>query len=238
MYGKEFADIYVSFYEGTGKDYAAEAKEVRRLVTERFPDAASLLDVACGTGPHLRAFRDLFAHVEGVELADGMVEVAREKLPEVPVHQGDMRDFDLGRTFDVVTCMFSSIGHVDSVAGLEATLERFAAHLEPGGVIVIEPWWFPETFLDGHVAGATITDSGRAVARLSRTTRNGRETRVTVHFAVADPDTGIHHFTDDYPLRLFDRAEYEAAFRSAGCTVEYLAESGALGRGLFVGRRA
>ncbi|MEO3977654.1 class I SAM-dependent methyltransferase [Streptomyces sp. CAU 1734] len=237
MYGKEFADIYVAFYEGTGKDYTAEAKEVHQLITERHPGAGSLLDTACGTGPHLRAFRDLFGHVEGVELSAAMVAGAREHLPTVPVHQGDIRDFELNRTFSAVTCMFSSIGHVGSTAELDATLQRFAAHLEPGGVIVIEPWWFPDTFLEGYAGGGTATDGPRVIARLSHTTRKGRETRVTVHIAVTDPETGIHHFTDDYPLHLFERSEYEAAFRGAGCTVEYLPGSGALGRGLFVGTR-
>jgi trans-aconitate methyltransferase len=237
MYGKDFADIYVAFYEATGKDYTAEAKEVHDIIRERRPDAVSLLDTACGTAPHLRAFRDLFTHVEGVELSPDMVAVAHRTLPDVTVHQGDIRTFGLNRRFSAVTCLFSSIGHLADTTELHTALRRFAAHLEPGGVIVIEPWWFPETFLDGYVGGAAVTQGPRTITRLSHTSRRGRETLVTVHFAVTDPVSGIRHFTDDHPLHLFSRAEYETAFRAAGCTVEYLENGGALGRGLFVGTR-
>ncbi|MEU8775807.1 class I SAM-dependent methyltransferase [Streptomyces sp. NPDC048606] len=236
MYEQPVAEVYDEVYRGRGRDYAGEAKEVRDLVLERHPTASSLLDVACGTGAHLTAFRDLFGEVEGVELSAGMLEVARGQLPGVAVHQGDMRTFALGRTFSVVTCMFSSIGHVTSVAELEATLGRFAAHLEPGGVIVVEPWWFPGTFLDGYVTGAVVRESERTVARLSHSARVGGRSRVTVHFVVADPVAGLSHSTEEYLVSLFEQAEYEAAFRAAGCRVEYV-EGGPHGRGWFVGVR-
>ncbi|RII07925.1 dTDP-3-amino-3,4,6-trideoxy-alpha-D-glucopyranose [Streptomyces sp. YIM 130001] len=238
MYDDKFAEIYAAFYERTGKDYGAEAEELSKLISERFPEASSLLDVACGSGRHLESLRNLYGHVEGVELSAGMLGVARRQLPGVPLHEGDMRDFSLERSFSVATCLGSSIGHVGTVEGLQSALKCFARHVEPGGVIVVEPWWFPETFLEGYVGGAVVTEEGRSVARLSRTTREGNETRVTVHFAVSDRDEGLWHITDDYPLTLFERDEYEGAFRAAGCQVEYLDDGGSLGRGLFVGTRS
>jgi SAM-dependent methyltransferase len=236
MYEQKVADVYDEVYQGRGRDCAGEAGEVRDLVVDRFPQAASLLDVACGTGAHLEAFRSLFAEVEGVELSGGMLEVARRRLPGVTVHQGDMREFGLGRTFDVVTCMFSSIGHVGSVAGLRAALGRFAAHVEIGGVIVIEPWWFPETFIDGYATGDVVSGSGRTVARLSHSAREGDRSRVTVHFAVSDPAAGLNHVTEEYLVSLFGQQEYEDAFCRAGCSVEYV-PGGPNGRGWFVGIR-
>jgi len=51
----EFYDALYAF-----KDYAKEAHLLIDLVRQRRPDAASLLDVACGTGKHLEVFRDCF----------------------------------------------------------------------------------------------------------------------------------------------------------------------------------
>ena len=100
-------ELYDLFYEW--KDYRAEADTLRELIEARNPEAASLLDVACGTGTHLVHLRDRF-EVAGLDIDPGLLSVAREKLPDVPLHRGDMRDFDLGRQFDVVACLFSSIG--------------------------------------------------------------------------------------------------------------------------------
>ncbi|MGQ0841980.1 class I SAM-dependent methyltransferase [Actinokineospora sp.] len=234
MYDNEVAEIWDPVYRGRGRDYAVEAQDVEQLIRQRCPDAASLLDVACGTGEHLRSFGDLFAHVEGVELSEGMLAVGRARTPELALHQGDMRTFDLGRRFDAITCMFSSIGHLRTIGEVDATLVRFVAHLNPGGVVVVEPWWFPETFVDGYVTGDVVPFEGRTIARVSHSSREGDATRMRAHFVVADAEAGLRHFTEDFLVSLFAREQYEAAFLRAGCTVEYV-EGGPAGRGLFVG---
>ncbi|MGQ0842197.1 class I SAM-dependent methyltransferase [Actinokineospora sp.] len=237
MYGDDFSESYVSYYEGRGKDYGAEAEDVAKLIRDRKPDAASLLDVAAGTGAHLRRFGELFDHVEGVELSESMVAFGRARYPDLVQHQGDMRSFAIDGRFDSVTCMFSSIGHVGTVDDLDATLACFAAHLNPGGVVVVEPWWFPENFLDGYVAGGVVTTpDGRTIARVSHSSREGDQTKITVHFVIADAERGLRHVTEVGLLTLFTQEQYEAAFRKAGIAVEHL-DGGPLGRGLFLGIR-
>lgn len=208
-----------------------------KLILERNPGATSLLDIACGTGEHLRHFADEFRHVEGIELSDAMIGVAAARMPDVLVHHADMRSFRLDRGFDAITCMFSAIGHMGTVDELHQALRCFADHLNPGGVIVIDPWWFPDTFLPGFVAADAVTDGGRKIARVSHSTREGDATRIEVHYLDAKPGQGIRHFSDVHRISLFSRREYERAFVAAGChAVEYLPGSPA-GRGLFVGVR-
>ncbi|MGP3912311.1 class I SAM-dependent DNA methyltransferase [Nonomuraea sp. 10N515B] len=233
MYDAELADVYDALYEGRGKDYAAEAADVLKLVHARRRGVASLLDVACGTGSHLRHFAALVDDVAGLELSEDMIEVARMRLPGVPVHQGDMRDFGLGRRFDAVTCMFSSIAYMRDDAELAAALTRMAAHLTPGGVVVVEPWWFPETFLPGYVAGDVVTAAGRTLARVSHTVRTGDASTMQAHYLVADAGSGVRHFTVTHVNTLFTRERYLSAFERAGLSADYL-EGGPSGRGLFV----
>ncbi|MFB7297705.1 class I SAM-dependent methyltransferase [Streptomyces rubiginosohelvolus] len=238
VYGSDTASIYHDFYrERGGKSYAAEAVRVAELVRERRPQATSLLDVACGTGSHLEHLTGEFAQVEGVELSEAMLDVARPLLPGVPLHQGDMRDFALGRRFDAVACLHSSIGYVGDEAALRRTLACLAEHLEPGGVLVVEPWWTPETFLDGHIAGDALTVGRRTISRVSHTVRVGDRTRMEVHWVVADRETGPRHAVEHHELTLFTPAQYEAAFAAAGCTVDYL-RSAWTGPGIYVGVRS
>lgn len=237
MYGAEAADVYDALHSARGKDFVTEAAEVAELVRDRSPGAASLLDVACGTGGHLRAFRDLFDEVAGVDLAESMLAVARARVPAATLRRGDMRDFAMGRTFDAVTCLFSSIGYLHTGADLATALRRFAGHLTPGGVVVVEPWWFPETFLPGYVAGDVVTaDDGRTIARVSHSVRDGDCSVLTVHYLVGSAGAGVSHFAETHRLRLFTRAQYEDAFAQAGLAVEYLDRTRS-NRGLFVAVR-
>lgn len=235
MYEGEFAELYDQFYEARGKDYAAEASAVANLVRSRAPHASSLLDVACGTGSHLQPFSQEFARVEGLELSPAMIEVAARRHPQLAVSQGDMRSIDLPRRFDAVTCMFSSIGHMADVEELDSAVDSFARHLTPGGVVVVEPWWFPPTFLSGYVAADVVSAGERTISRVSHSVREGRVTRLDIHWLVAEPATGVRHETEQYEITLFERHEYEEAFGRAGLDVEYL-EAGPSGRGLFIGK--
>ncbi|AUS82050.1 SAM-dependent methyltransferase [Actinoalloteichus sp. AHMU CJ021] len=237
MYGRETSEVYDLFYQGRGQDFAGEASAVVRAIRERRPHASSLLDVACGTGQHLVSLKTHFDDVAGLELSPAMRDVARRKLPDVPINAGDMRDFDLGRSFDAVCCLTSSIAYMATVDELWLAVSAMARALVPGGVLVVDPGWFPETFLDGYVGHAVVHDEDRTVARLSRshTVRNGRLARHEAHYLVPDRD-GIRHFTHVQELALFTRGEYLSAFEQAGCRAEYLASGeGISARGLFVG---
>jgi SAM-dependent methyltransferase len=236
MYGAEFAEIYDMVYASRGKDYQQEAKYVAELIRGASPDARSLLDVGCATGAHLVCFGEMFDHVEGVELSADMVAVARAKFTGDVVHQGDMRTFRLSRTFDAITCMFGTIGHAETETELTETLRRFESHLAPGGVVVVDPWWFPETFTPGYVAGDVCQIGDRTVARVSHATRDGGSSRMTVHYVIAEPVTGIRSFEEVYLARLFPRETYEQAFLAAGLSAEYI-EGVQSGRGAFVAVR-
>src|SRR5687767_2236719 len=65
MYESGLADVYDLVYRGRGKDYAAEAADVATLIRSKRPEAASLLDVACGTGLHLHGFGAQFEERAG-----------------------------------------------------------------------------------------------------------------------------------------------------------------------------
>lgn len=236
MYDATLADIYDRIYRGRGKDYAAEADEIARVARSRRPSALSLLDVACGTGTHLAHFATRFDSVAGLELSEEMLVIAKRRLQDVPLHLADMRDFDLGRSFDVITCLFSSIGHMETTDELDTATARMAAHLEPGGVLVIEPWWFPDTFTPGYVGGAVVRDGETTIARMSYSERVGDRTRMEVHYLVGETDEGVRHASETMEITLFTRDQYEAAFVRAGCAVEFV-EGGPSGRGLFVGVR-
>lgn len=78
--------------------------------------------------------------VEGLDLDGGLLAIARDRLPDVPLYQADMTHFELGRRYDAITCLFSSIGYARNHEQLVGTLTGIARHLKHEGVVVIEPW--------------------------------------------------------------------------------------------------
>jgi SAM-dependent methyltransferase len=223
------ARIYDAVY--SWKDYAGEAARVHELVQARKPGAATLLDVACGTGTHLAELRGRY-RCEGLDLEPELLAVARERLPDVPVHEGDMRDFDLGRRFDVVTCLFGSIGYVLTVEGLEAAVAAMARHLEPGGVLLVEPWLRPEG-VKPHVGAVFVDEPELKIGRVNTIEVEGRISSFDFHFLVGTPES-VEHFVEHHELALFTHEEQLAAFRAAGLEVEH-DEEGLMGRGLYIG---
>jgi dTDP-3-amino-3,4,6-trideoxy-alpha-D-glucopyranose N,N-dimethyltransferase len=234
VYGRDVAEIHDDLNSSRGKDYRLEAEYITEVIRRRHPGARTLLDVGCGAGGHLLHFTELFDEVEGLELSQDMLAKAATKLPGAPLHQGDMRDFDLGRRFDAVVCLFGSIGHTMDEDELRGTLNCFARHLADGGVVVVEPWWFLEKFIDGYVGGDVVESGGRTIARISHTVRSGDVSTMNVHFLVADAETGVRHFAETYRHKLFGRDRYESAFAAAGFGAEYI-EDVQGGRGIFVG---
>ena len=216
------AHVYDLLYGGM-KSYAAEADELATLILERRPGATSMLDVACGTGEHLRLLADRFDDVAGVDLDEGMLAVARAKLPDARLEPGDMRTFDLGRAFDAVTCLFSSVGYLASTDELDAAIGRMAAHVAPGGVLVVDGWIRPEAWRDGvNFHALAAADDDMAAARVARTWREGDRTTLEFRYLVANAE-GFETFEEHHVMTLFADEDYRAAFARAGLDPEVVA---------------
>jgi trans-aconitate methyltransferase len=215
------------------RDAPAEARRVSEEVRRTNPTARTLLDVACGTGRYLPLLATEF-EITGIDLNPDMIEAARRNLPDGTFEVADMTDFRLGRQFDVIICLFSSIAYSVRLERLRATVERMAAHLEPGGVVIVEPWYSPETFWDGHVASNYLERADLRVAWMYRQERHGRRSILPIHYLVASAD-GVEHFVERHEHGLFTPEEYRGAMESTGLRVTH--DPVGFGRGLYVGVR-
>jgi len=209
---------YDVLYAAAGKDYAAEAADLHRLIQELRPGSRTLLDVACGTGTHLRYLADNY-DVAGVDRSPQMLAEAAAFLPGTPLVEADMRSFELGCRFDAVTCLFSAIGYMSSTDDLAEAVRTMARHLNDRGVFVIDGWVRPESWRDpGSVQALSGHQRGTAAARLIRSYRVDRRTILELHFLIGTT-TGVEHLTETHTLTLFSDDEYRAALEGAGLTV-------------------
>lgn len=228
----ESAPYYDDIYHF--KDYKNSCKRLRGLIQRRKPGARTLLDVACGTGRHLELLQPYY-EVEGLDISRRMLDLARQRCPSVPLHQASMIDFDLNRQFDVVTCLFSSIGYVTTLENLQRSISSMARHVAPGGLLFVEPWLSPDTYRSGDVTLNVVDRPDIKIVWMYRSVAVGRLSIHDIHYLVGTPKA-VEHFTEHQEIGLFTSDEYEEAFRSAGFDVTADSE-GLFGRGLFVGIR-
>jgi SAM-dependent methyltransferase len=217
------------------KDYQAEAQRLIAVIHEHLRSGGRrLLDVACGTGHHIEHLKATF-DVEGLDISLELLGIARQRNPGVPFHQADMTDFHLGHEFDVVACLFSSIGYVRTLDNLAQAAACMARHLAPGGLLIIEPWFTPETWHPDTVHGLFIDEPQLKIARVSTSFAEGRLSYFDLHYLIGTPQ-GTEHFVERHELGLFETDEIRGLLTDLGLGVTYDAE-GLTGRGLFIARR-
>ena len=228
------AAFYDAIYAARGKDYAAEAAWLRGAYRSVAAQSSRLLDVACGTGRHLSLLRSEFA-VEGLDAEPAMIAIARERLPDVPLHVARMQDFSVDGRFAIVQCLFSSIGYVADEAELFSTIARFAGVVERGGLLVVEPWFSPPEWQLQHLDAVFVDQPELKIARLGRPERYGTTSVVRYEYLVAEP-SGISAFGESHALQLFAEGQYRAAFERAGLRVRN-ERSDLFARGLYIGTK-
>jgi len=228
----ETAQYYDKLY--SWKDYRAEVAYLQAIIEQEPPvESRALLDVACGTGSHI-AYLKAHYQVFGLDLECGLLEIARQRHPEITFYQGDMVEFDLSRRFDVITCLFSAIGYVRTVEKLNQAVRAMANHLERGGILLVEPWFTPGDWKPGRPHATLIDEPELKIARLNTSFGDGKLSWFNFHYLIATPE-GTEHLVERHELGLFEQSEMEAAFANAGLSVEY-DEQGPSGRGLWIGR--
>ena len=234
MFSKS-AELYDKIYFEF-KDYKTETQRINEFLTREHSSARTILDVACGTGEHAKILCDQYGfEVDGIDLDKKFVSLAQKKSSKGNFYCADMVDFGIGKTYDVVMCLFSSIGYVKTLGRVTSALERFKAHMNDGGLILVEPWFSPEAITPGKIFINTAQTDEISVVRMGYSHVHDRIS--TLHFEYLIGTYGkIDHEIEKHELGLFTVDEMNQCFKNAGLIVNF-DEDGISGRGLFIARK-
>ena len=228
----EYYDAVYSF-----KDYRAEALRVMALARRSGRSGGrEWLDVGCGTGHHLRYFARRY-RCTGVDASPAMVQLARRRVPGARLVRGDMRRLRLRREYDVVSCLFSAIGYMRSLAELRQAIDHLAVHLKPGGVLVIEPWLTPAVYRPGGVHLRVDETPNLKIARANTSELRGRLSILRMHYLIAERGRPIRYAAEVHSMGLFTVPETLRLLRRSGLRARFLRRGLMPDRGLFVAVR-
>ncbi|WP_311568524.1 class I SAM-dependent DNA methyltransferase [Photobacterium arenosum] len=100
-------------------DYQAQSHCIRRLHQLFGNNGNTHLDLACGTGPHVRHFIDYGYQSSGLDINQPMLDIAATRCPEAQFTLQNMSDFNITSPVDLITCFLYSIHYSDGIEKLK-----------------------------------------------------------------------------------------------------------------------
>ena len=111
---------------------APQAAESARL----FAGRKTIVDAGCGTGRHSLALAEARFSVVGVDASAEMIEVARERAPELEFVVSDFVDWQPEVAFDGALCR-GVLNELTEDEDRQAALDALHRMLRPGGLLVL-----------------------------------------------------------------------------------------------------
>ncbi len=227
----EFYDlIYKQF-----KNFPAEADLIAKMIQQNRPQANMILDVACGTGEHAKwlSLKHGF-RVDGIDIEPEFIRIASRKNPQGTFQCQKMQSFSTGRLYDVIICLFSSIGYAKTLADVTLTLKSMHRHLKSDGLALIEPWFQPGALNPDVVHLKTVEKDDLKICRMSHLKLQGNLSTISFEYLIGSAQ-GITHKCEVHELGLFTEEEMKTCFFEAGFMVDF-DPHGPYGRGIYLAR--
>jgi ubiquinone/menaquinone biosynthesis C-methylase UbiE len=229
----ELAKYYDRIY--SFKDYLDEAVRIQNLIIKYLESGGNtLLDVACGTGLHLNHLKDDFS-CTGVDVSKAMLKIARKNVKGVTFKEADMKTLKLGKQFDIITCLLSSIGYVKTYANLKRTIQNFSKHLKKGGIALIEPSHASSFYVTGEPRVTIYNGKDAKIARVNVAKIRQATAVLNMHILIAERGKDANYFKDTHELGLFGINKSLSIMKDAGLKSKYLKNGLMPGRELFIG---
>jgi SAM-dependent methyltransferase len=115
-------------------NYLEQSQYVKRMHGLFGNSGLEYLDLACGTGPHVRHFIDFGFNSSGLDINPAMLEQAIIRCPEGKFSLQDMASFKLEQPVDLITCFLYSVHYSSSLTKLSGLFSSAHQSLAAGGL--------------------------------------------------------------------------------------------------------
>lgn len=183
------------------------------------------MELGTGAG-HLLSHLAPFFEVTAVDLSESMLEVSQRRNPGVRHLQGDMRSLRLGERFDAVL-LHDAAAYLLTPTEVGQALETAARHLEPGGLLLVQPDYVQESFPGDHTAHH---DCGETADVLEWCRQIGPERLETVYVLLFPDGRTVR---DTHGMGIYPRAFWLEMMKAAGFRASCSRRGGPLGQGVY-----
>jgi SAM-dependent methyltransferase len=202
--------------------------------------AGPVLEIGCGTGRVLIPTARAGLEITGLDLSEHMLRICRERLAREPEEvqararlvRADMRDFELGEAFRLVTTPFRPFQHLTTVEDQLSCLRSIHRHLVTSGRLILDLFNPRVHFLASEITGQEVGDEPEFVLPDGRQVqRRNRVVSIDLHnqinhaeqiFYVTHPDGRQERLVHSYPMRYLFRYEAEHLLARCGFALEHV----------------
>ena len=135
-----YSDVFCKVYNEFGWNYYPEifGQQLLKWLGENQIPVETSMDLACGTGILCEILCEAGIKASGMDFSAGMIDIARERSPEIPYDVADMITYRPEKQFDLVTCTGDAINHIGNLSDVERIFENVYAYTKPGGYFVFD----------------------------------------------------------------------------------------------------
>lgn len=179
---------------------------------------AQVLELGCGSGRVSLPLLRQGCHVVGLELDEGMLQLAHQKREQLrptlrekwTLVQGDMRQFAFQAQFDRIIVPFNSLYCLGGEAPIRSCFERCLQHLKPGGLLAFDcyPMYRGDPPFDGlHGWLTTLKDGAESYDIYEQTEQDMAQQRFDVTYTYKDRYSRAFTYTLHHHYLFEDRFE-------------------------------
>jgi len=137
---KMYDDMYASIYDllwHAHEELQFEQVSIQDMSLADWPTkSVRVLDMACGTAPHAKWFKDMGVDYIGVDISDSMLKKAREKTPNAKFQKGDITQVQLFPQKAVSHCVLLTFS-IYMFENPKIVSDNAYQWLQPGGYFVV-----------------------------------------------------------------------------------------------------
>lgn len=212
-YQESFGESYIALYPHRDQTEANnDIADVCRFFN--INKSAQILDLCCGGGRHLKAFRTLgYEHLTGLDLSGFLLSQAKTLLgDDTPLINGDMRKIPVDLSFDNIVSLFTSFGYFDDDHENTSVIDGVYKRLNRQGRYIVDT--INPAFLRANLVGSETKDLADKQLVINRhITIDGKRIEKETLVSSKHDDTTERFFES---VRLYNADEFNTMFEQAG----------------------
>lgn len=182
-------------------------------------DVSSFLDIACGTGRHLKELTSRGYSGFGIDASRYLLEIARKAAPEAEFYEADMRFFKIEAAVDCAYSLWDSYVYMSQTKDIDAFAKQCSAHIKQGGILILDSKNYQRQKPDEEVAHRICEFDGLQVDTVVRRKTYLRDKVYEAIFTsiIQDVHSGEASVVVDQTLaRMYSTSELEKLLKPHG----------------------
>lgn len=211
----ELAKYYDLFGYSNYKKQSLFLSKIANKYIKNFKNNRQALDLACGTGEHLKFLKEKFK-VSGQDINQGMINIARAKNPHIKIVHGDLNRLKIKNNFyGLIYCFSSSIQYILNPSDLLKTFSNIHDGLRMGGVFVFDLAYCREKWQEGYVGIRTVVKDDLQIAEIFKSQSKNNISYYNPIYLI-NKKNKFKFYIDNHRIYLYKINQVKRALKTSG----------------------